>query len=277
MRAIVTGRGTSGSWQVRGLQLGKAIGAKVQPNARDFDCDLIIGIKRLDAETLHAIRRSGVPWVWDCVDSYPQPVCSSWTRAQSMAWLKQKVEELKPDGIVWPNKRMQHDAEYEGEQIVLYHHGRPDSKPGIIREHIREVGYEGSERYLGEYSKWLPRECERRGWRFNINPPDLGQMDIVVAFREGQYAGYPQHCYKSNIKLANAQITGRPFVAAPEDGYVETASGAEYFVTGKNAISIAFDSLKSQETRQKVSQKMLAAAPTIDKIAEQYKAWLSKF
>ena len=49
MRVLVTGRGTSGSWQIRGEQLGRAAGAHVQAQAIDVAgyeaaviCDAVI-------------------------------------------------------------------------------------------------------------------------------------------------------------------------------------------------------------------------------------------
>lgn len=256
--------------------MGEAIGATVRPNARDFDGhDIIVGVKRIDTPTLQAIRESGLPWVWDCVDAYPQPVCGEWSRDQSIVWAREKISELKPDAIVWPNQRMAHDIQWDGPQLVLYHHGRS----GVvlpIRETIQNLGYEGSERYLGKYADWLPKACEKRLIRFHINPKHLGEMDIVIAVRDGQWNGYPQQMWKSNVKLANAQITGRPFIGHPEAGYLETASGAEVFVSGKDALMAAVDAMKDQQRRRDMSDTMLRKAPKLEDLARAYRSWLNE-
>ena len=74
-RILVTGGGTSGSWKIRGEQLGEAICADVLPRAGFADCsaaELIVVVKRAPPELLDTVRRSGRPWVWDVVDAWPQ-------------------------------------------------------------------------------------------------------------------------------------------------------------------------------------------------------------
>ncbi len=75
------------------------------------------------------------------------------------------------------------------------------------------VGYEGHKKWLGRWGKAVEAECQRRGWEFVINPPDLRSCDILVAFRDGQWDGWMCREWKSGIKLVNAMAAGRPIMA----------------------------------------------------------------
>jgi hypothetical protein len=144
MKILVTGRGGAGSWAIRGEQLGRAMGANVKPMATLADCraaDVIVVVKRVPDELLHAVRQSGRPWVYDIVDAYPQPHCADWSPAQARQWLHDQLQRLQPTAVVWPNQRMRADAAYPG--WVLYHHHRPGIDTMVLRDRIYRVGYEG--------------------------------------------------------------------------------------------------------------------------------------
>jgi hypothetical protein len=193
MNIIVTGKGgNAGSWKVRGEQLGAALGATVKPYATraDFDAhDVAVVVKRPVA-VITELQRSGKPWVFDLVDFYPQPAASGWGRDTAIAWVRERLRELKPNGIIWPTKRMREDFDTGLPGIVLPHHHRPGIRRNAIRERIQIVGYEGRPEYLGPWAGIIERECARRGWLFVLNPAELADLDIVVAFRGGEWAGY---------------------------------------------------------------------------------------
>lgn len=84
MRLLVTGKGgATGSWQIRGEQLGHAIGAEVVPFASLGSTSigrgvLPIVVKRSPAQVLKQIGDR--PWVYDVVDAWPQPAGNGWGR-----------------------------------------------------------------------------------------------------------------------------------------------------------------------------------------------------
>lgn len=275
MKLLFTGRGTSGSWVVRGAQLGEAMGARVVPMASLEDCrwaDVIVVVKRVPAELLQRIRQSGRPWIYDIVDAYPQPLCSSWGESESKAWLKEHLAGLRPDCIVWPNQRMKND--FAGGGKVIYHHHRPEIRVNPIREEIKVIGYEGSENYIEAWRPAIEAECRKRGARFVVNPANLADVDVVLALRSKQWNGYAQQHWKSNVKLANAHGSGTPFIGSPEDGYTETASGAEYWAQTPAELSVSLDWLESQSAREEVSARFLQAVLPIDRIAKEYTSWI---
>lgn len=271
MNVLFTGKGTSGSWQIRGIQVAAALGAKAVPMASLDDCrraDVIVAVKRIPDALLQNIRASGTPWIWDCVDAYPQPECSGWNRSQSVAWARREIDRLKPDQVIWPNVRMQLDAEGG---LVIPHHHRPQIAVNPIRERIEVIGYEGSRQYVVEWMPAIDAECKRRGARFVVNPPSLADVDVVLALRGSRWSGYPQRHWKSNVKLANSHGSGTPFIGAPEDGYMETASGAEYWATCAADLGRSLDWLESQGARQSVREKFLRSAITVEKVAARYR------
>lgn len=257
------------------------MGARVVPLASLEDCrwaDLIVVVKRIPADLLQRIRQSGRPWIYDIVDAYPQPECGAWDRDRSISWLADVESALKPDRVIWPNQQMQADANAIG-WPVFYHHHRPGIQRNPIRPRIARIGYEGSSSYISGWMPAIEKQCERIGAEFVLNPVHLADVDVVLALRDKNHAGYPQRMWKSNVKLANAHGSGTPFIGLPEPGYQETASGCEYWATNCDELGTALDWLESQSAREQVSERFLAAAISIDKVAEQYRSWIeaSKF
>lgn len=272
----MTGRGTSGSFAIRGVQLGAAIGATVEPNAtKPKGYDLAIVVKRCPSDLLHRLRQARVPIVWDVVDGWPQPAGNLWERGECMRWLRGKVAELNPVGIVAATRAMADDcAEFGLPVLALPHHARPGQKRNPLREKVHTVGYEGGEAYLGRWRGVLEQECKARGWTFVVNPPALADLDIVVALREAD--GYAARHWKSNVKLANAMGSGTPSIVNREAGYLETACPAQRFGENEAELNRSLDVLTDVEARRlQVAQYQ---PPTLDDVAEKYRAWLlSKF
>lgn len=276
MNIIVTGRGTSGSWVIRGEQLGAAIGATVEPNASKLKgYDLGIVVKRAPSDLLHRIKVAGLPIVLDVLDAWPQPAGNDWSRDDCMAWLRGKLNELRPIALVAATQAMAHDcAEFGVPVLALPHHTRPGQIRNPIRDRVQRVGYEGGAQYLGPWEEWLRNECARRGWEFKVNPPALAALDIAVAVRNAK--GYAAKYWKSNVKMANAQGSGTPCIINSEAGYTETQSGAEYFADTKEEFAASFDALADKGARKSAQERMIPYAPQLDRIANEYRAWLNQ-
>jgi hypothetical protein len=280
MKIVITGRGTSGSFQIRGAQLGAAIGARVERNAMRFDgADVIVIVKRCERPTLDAAHASGKPVIWDVVDAWPQPEGNAWTQEQAMEWLRRDIKKMRPAGIVAATDRMRQDIEaIVGDKVpvlTLPHHARPGIEPNPIRAEIKTIGYEGGHQYLGRWQGWLQAEAQAIGAQFVINPRRLADLDVVVAVRD--CSGYPAKAWKSNVKLANAQGSGTPVILSRECGYLETMAGCERWVSGRDELRLALAGMLPHATRVGIHQCLLPAAPSLDKIAKDYLAWMSRF
>lgn len=270
MKLLFTGRGGAGSWMVRGEQLGAAMGATVKPMATVADMkghDLVVVVKRVPEALLEALKRSRVPWVYDIVDAYPQPGCSLWTPEQCKGWLFHHLDALRPPlGVIWPNRKMQEDADVS-RGAVVYHHHRPGIKRNKISERISRVGYEGSAKYLDGWTTSLALECKRRNIEFVLNPAHIADLDIVIAMRGGAWDGYAQRNWKSNVKLANAHGSGTPFIGARESGYQETSTGCEYWADTPRELATALDWLESRDSRLTVHERFLSKPYTVNHAA----------
>lgn len=276
MKVLVTGSGSSGSWQIRGVQLGEAIGATVQPDADDRSIrahDLVVLVKRPRAPLLQRIHAARVPLVWDVVDAWPQPIGNGWAREQCVGWLREQVRLIRPTAAVAATGAMAADLRpLIGDTIALPHHARPGLEQNPVRADVRVVGYEGSERHLGGWAEIVSGEAARRGWRFAVNPVRMADVDIVVALREIE--GYAPRMWKSNVKHANAAGSGTPLVACRERGYLEQAAGAERWADNPRELAEAFDALAPQAVRAEASRVLRAAAPRLEDVAARYAVWL---
>lgn len=275
MSILFTGRGTSGSWQIRGVQLGRAMGATVMPEARDVAAhDVAVLVKRPTPDLLQRLRHAEVPIVWDVVDAWPQPRGNLWSREQCLAWLRAEIALIQPDGIVAATEEMAEDCEEFTcvPVLALPHHARPGLRRNPIRAEVRTVGYEGGEQYVARWRPAIEAECARRGWAFVTEPAALADVDIVLALRDA--TGYAPRNWKSNVKLANAQGSGTPIVCCREAGYMECATGGEQWADTPQQLAHAFDVLAPVEARRNASAKLLAGTPHLQTIAETYHQWL---
>lgn len=273
MNLLFTSQSTkAGSWVIRGRQLGEACGAAVIPRATLAQCQAaaaIIAVKKVGPELLHSIRASGRPWAFDVLDAYPQPLCARWGRAESIEWIKSRIRHLSPTAVIWPNRKMREECDVGLPGFVLPHHHRPGIASNPIRPMIRAVGYEGEPTYLAGLRGVIEDECSRRGWRFVINPPRLADVDVVLAMRAGLGMSYAARNWKSNVKLANAHGSGTPFIGNRECGYMETASGCEYWADSPKELAVALDWLDSFSARELVSDRFRSVAFPVERAAQK--------
>lgn len=268
---LVTGRGTSGSWIIRGSQLGAAIGAHVEPHVLHSKADLVIGVKRVPTAMADAYRGR---LVWDVVDAHPQPHGNDWDEATCKRWLAGEVARLKPVGMIAATRKMAQDLAGFGVPVLwLPHHHRPGIERNPIRREVKFIGYEGSPSYIESWRPAIERECNRIGATFIVNPPRLADLDIVLALRGS--AGYAPRNWKSNCKLANAHGSGTPFIGSPETGYLEMMTGAEYWASSQADLSVSVGDLLSHKRRVHVQEKFIQAAFTVEQAAEKLKKWLT--
>jgi hypothetical protein len=271
MKILVTGKGgKSGSWQMRGEQLGAALGADIKPMTGPTDHDVTVVVKRTPPEVI--AKLNGRKWAWDIVDAFPQPVAYRWDKADAVAWVRSKIKALSATAIIWPNQRMRDDCDTGLPGLVLPHHHRIGIKANPIREKVSKVGYEGSPAYLGKWTDMVNEECKKRGCEFVVNPSSLSDLDIVVAFRDNP--GYVGRHWKSAIKLQNAHASGTPFVGSPETGYLENASGAEYWAETPAQLAMSFDWLVDQGARETISDRFIQKRFPVEHAAVMLKDFL---
>jgi len=285
MKVLFTriGNPASGSWQVRGVQMAAALGGLAVLNAGAEDiaaADIVVVVKRFDAALIDRIAKAGKPIVYDVVDGWPQPAGNAWTSIEATGWLSREISASRASAVIGSTLEMCISIGISGLGVpctAIDHHYRPGIDRNPVRDVVRAVGYEGSERYLDGWRPTIMAECERRGWRFVVNPPRLADVDIAIAVRGGKWRGYVTDRWKSNVKIANAQGSGTPIIALPECGAIEASSGGEYFVRSPDELAAAFDVLRPQEERRRRAAMMIWNARGVNEIADNYRRLLSHF
>lgn len=270
MKVIFTGTGKSGSWKIRGEQLGAAMRARVEPRCLDFSgCNVAVYVKRVRPDVLEAMRRQKVRWVWDIVDAWPQPEGNLWNADQALSWLRSQLAYYQPTGVVFATQAMKEDSGWEGPSLVLPHHAWSKYSRRKVGAYVKVVAYEGHRHYLGAFEERVQQECSKRKWRFDINPDMQQVCDIGVALRD--FNGHPARRWKSNVKLANLQALGVPALCSPESGYYEFARGGEVFLD-ERGLSQALDACASDEMRRRAQQ---VEPVTLQQVAREYLEWLT--
>lgn len=274
MKILFTGRGTSGSWKIRGAQLAAQLGAEAIPNVVNAECDVAVLVKRVEDRTLRVLR--DCKRVWDVVDSYPQQAPTfgnNWNEREAKDWLKREFERIQPHAVIAATSQMSADLKVFGVPVLwLKHHHRPKIARNPIRERIAKVGYEGSPTYLHGWRKAIETQCKRIGAEFVFNPDRLADCDVVLALRDQK--GYPARHWKSAVKLANAHASGTPFIGGRESGYMEIATGCEYWADTERELGIAFDWLADQSTREQIHDRFVQAAYPVERAASDLQYFL---
>jgi len=218
-KILFVGEG-AGSWEVRGRQIGKALGARVttQPTRDDWRwADLVILVKRA-VDTWGATAKAvGVPAVWDVLDYWRQPEDNQRPADACIADVLQRRDRYRLAGLIGATQAMADDIG----GVYIPHHARPGLAPVAPRGRVKVVAYEGTKKYLGSWLNALTAACEARGLQMAVNPPSLAAVDVVVAFRDGKWDGWACRRWKSGVKYVNALTAGKPVLTQDTAGYQE--------------------------------------------------------
>lgn len=199
---------------MRGVQLGSAIGARVVTTPSDGDLrwsDVVVLVKRAIYDWADLVHQFNKPLVWDALDFWEQERernQNGLSETEARALLAEKISRYRPTLVIGATETM---AQAAG-GVYLPHHSRIGLTPAPAREVVTTIGYEGTRKFLGRWGQAVQKECDRRGWTFVINPPDIRACDILVAFRDGEHDGWMCREWKSGVKLVNAISAGRPIL-----------------------------------------------------------------
>lgn len=246
MNVIVVGAG-SGSWTMRGLQLGSAIGARVTsfPSAPDWSwADVAVLVKRAGVRYAAEAHAAGVPIVWDALDFWRQPQDNGLTEREARTLLKRQLELIVPAVTIGATQAMADACA----GAYLPHHSWNGLEPSQVKPCVQTVAYQGNAAYLGSWLEIVSRSCAARGWRFVINPPDLREVDLIVALRDAQWDGWMCRAWKSGVKLVNAVAAGRPVMTQPSAAFSEIQPPGTAIKTAADLLS-AFDAWTDEAPR----------------------------
>ena len=275
MNVLILGLGGE-SFEIRGKQLGGAIGARIakRPQTEDLRwADLVVLIKRAGFEYASAVQAARKPIVWDALDYWHQPIENAWDEASARNLAKWCLSVIRPKLTVCATQAMAdaHDGVY------LPHHARPGLTAMPVKEKIEIVAYEGVPKYLGRWAKAISKECQRRGWTFVINPPNLATADLIVALRDGEWDGWMCRQWKSGVKYVNAMAAHRPVITQESAAWREL-SGFGWVVETPAHLEQAFD-LCDDAFREEVAELTEAAMEfdySLEAVAVDYRAMLEQ-
>ncbi len=270
VNVLMVGGGKAGSWQMRGEQLGTAMGARVTSTPSDQDwawADVVVIVKRAIRTFAATAHAHGVPIVWDALDFWQQPAQNGVTEAEALALLRSQIRAYEPALVIGATEAMALAAN----GVCVPHHGHQGLQPTDAREDCRVVGYEGNARYLDGWEPYLRTACARRGWSFVVNPPDLSACDILVALRVGIWDGWICRQWKSGVKIVNAILAGRPIITQ-DAAAVSDIWPTVWRVETVNDVNEQFDYWAAVDRRQAVVDECRTLAPdfSLDALARQY-------
>lgn len=268
--------GGQGSWTMRGLQLGQAIGGRptTTPTRADWDwADLVVLVKRHGARFAGEARATGKPVVWDAVDCWAQPSQNGYSDRQALDLLAGQVKAIRPALAVGATgAQAAAFASLGVPSVCLPHHSWDGLEPAPPADDVRAVAYQGNPAYLGRWEPALRGLCEARGWRLLVNPPDLRAADIVVALRDGIWDGWMPREWKSGVKVANALAAGRPVLTQSTAAYSEIRSPGDV-VESEGQLRDALDAWTPHGRRAEAYERArgMAQAYTLSTVADAYR------
>ncbi len=267
---LIVGSDSRGSWQMRGVQLGRVLGARVTltPTAADWKwADVVVLVKRAAIQWAKESSRVCVPVVWDVLDFWDQPE----DNALPLSVLTTRVKEIQQlagvSMLIGATKAMADDIGGR----YLTHHCHIDLTPTPTRLIARSAGYDGTKKYLGRWAKALQHSCESLGLTFVVNPTDVRDVDVLVSFRDGQWDGDICRRWKSGVKHVNALVAGRPILShasAAQDELMPIGAVVESVDRLTDALSLVV----SEEVRQAAYRTALRwqADFQVDAVAHRY-------
>lgn len=276
MKVLIVGNG-KGSWQMRGVQIGAAIGARVTsyPTRDDWAwADVAVLVKRAALTFAPLAHAAGVPVVWDAIDFWRQPADHSLGRVGAVDLLERTIRAIRPALTIGATRAM---ADACG-GAYLPHHSWDGLVPTPARERVQVVAYEGNPVYLELWTNRIAKACERRGWTFVLNPPDLRAADLIVSFRHGVWDGFLSREWKSGVKVVNAIAAARPFLGQDSAARRELNPPGSRVEQDFPDLDAAFDTWESFEARSAVVTICEGLAPQyrLEAVAADYQALLAR-
>lgn len=274
MKILICGAG-KGSWEMRGLQLGAALGARVTsaPTDSDFQwADVVVLVKKHAIAFAPRAHKAGKPIVWDALDFWSQPSHNNYKEPAAQLALQIQIKVIKPALVIGATEAMTAAARNFCAAAYLPHHSWAGLAPTAPRDAVAVVGYQGNPSYLGRWHRWISDACAARGWTFVVNPIDLAATDILVSFRDGPWDGWICREWKSGVKAINAIAAGRPLISQ-DSAAVRELRPIGRVIEQHDDLDGAFDAFTPVIARQEAEafdRSIRADDLTVDKVAVRY-------
>lgn len=175
MNVLIVGNG-SGSWAMRGKQLGTRIGARVTstPQAEDWRwCDCVVMVKNWGARFAAEARSAGKTIVWDVVDFWRQPHDNRLDETAAKALFQKAIAAVGADLVIGATEAQARAAG----GVYVPHHTWSGLEPMAPQPECKRVLYQGNPAYLGRWHACLTDACRALGWQF-VMDPKIGRAHV---------------------------------------------------------------------------------------------------
>ena len=237
MKVLFTGKGgITGTWRMRAIEMASThTNWKAVPMATKQDfigIDAVVLIKRINPTLLEPIKQWGGPFFYDALDFWRQSIedTTIFSVKDIHKTFNKYFNRCSPFVILCTNKIMAKDIASMGYKTeVHYHHY--DSKLIPSKNRLsNSILYWGLSRYLEEWYDIMKKVCKKLDKVFLVHS---GKQSIIgssaynaeamFAVRGGKYNTWLAKRWKSGIKGITAERLGIPFIAMPEQSYIEQA------------------------------------------------------
>ncbi len=289
MKVIFSGKGgRPGTWRMRAEDIA-AIRPdwKAIPNATEEDfkgADAVILIKRTNPTLIAPIQQWGGPFIYDALDFWRQPLEDKYIKSPTgiERVFKDHFQRVSAHLVLCVNNLMAKDLAKLGLNTeTLYHHYDSQLTHDILKI-PDSILYWGRRQYLTQdWYQHMRKTCAYLGKQFLIHDgeksligKDAYGAEVMFAIRGGSYGTWLAKRWKSGIKGITAERMGIPYVAMPEQSYLEQASKNLFKFTDKNdvaeAILKAFEHKDDPEIKKPSTTYCLEkCVAKLDKIVEK--------
>jgi len=267
MRVIFTGNGPkTGTWRMRANEMASTRStweAIPQVDKQQLkNVEAVVLVKRIPRLLVERIHAWGGPFFYDALDFWRQsmddPFIKSRTDIQRI--FQKYFDRCSPDVILCTNKLMAKDLKIFGIKTTTHYHHYEPSLIVTKKQVSNEILYWGRRRYLGEWWDEMNEVCYRLDKRFVLFSgtsrlkPYQYNTNVMFAVRGGEYGTWLARRWKSGIKGIIAERLGIPYVAMPEQSYIEQASKNLFVFNNKEelkeAVIRAFDATDNPQIKK---------------------------
>ncbi|CAA0079103.1 Uncharacterised protein [BD1-7 clade bacterium] len=286
-KAFFVGAPNQGAWQIRAQQISTCrtnwhCGSRVSWWMAKT-CDIFVIVKKIRPKCLARIKATGKPIIYDVVDAWEQPSDSLKVTdaASALSLFEEKWRAITPDAAIFADRKMEEDLHsLVGLSTTIYHHSYPPLQPQPVRTTVKKIGYQGRDIFLADWQPILEEIAKENRVEFIINPERLEDLDIGIITRGGEYNGYLEQHYKSNVKLANMMAVGLPcMIQSGSAAYHETWNDETSYFSSESELREKITQLiHSESLRRDLSDRLQNQASNfaLETIISKYEAFFGR-
>jgi hypothetical protein len=194
--------------------------------------DIIVLVKKAKPSILADIRRTGAYFIYDALDWWGQD-CMGETRGRQLSTAH--FIPVNADKVIFTHYKYHEDCFRDcNSSIVIPHHGDPRLPIGTGKKNLV---YYGEANYIGSWYIPIVRACAQNGWQFLINPSDKSCASAMISVRDAKHNSWINRNWKSQVKLANAELMGLQLFHTQQASLEEYATDDTFMFTSEEELT----------------------------------------